>query len=647
MRPRLALLLAIAAAAQAAVTAVHLKERTDVLGGASLGKAGAYERITATVRFALDPELPANRIVRDLQFARRNAQGLVEFSADLYVLRPRDYHRTNGTVLLEVPNRGNKTIFDSLFLTGRTQDPRTAAEFGDQWLLEEGYVLAWVGWQQDVAPGLLRLEGPATSDISGLARHEFIGPAPSPLPFPVSDPASKDNVLTVRETPEGARSTVPRERWRFTEGGRSIALAGGFRPHGIYELIYTAKDPPVTGLGLAAVRDMAAYFKYPQPLNQLLADQSLTTKRVVGYGLSQSGRFLRQFLYDGFNADEQGRKVFDGMIVDAAGAGRGSFNHRFAAAGRQGSSVNEHFWPVDIFPFTDQPETDPETGRTDGLLVRAEQQHVTPRLMLINSSVEYWARAASLVTTTVDGLRDAVLGPSTRIYFIAGTTHGGAEYPPAARGVRYLDDFATKYLAVRALLAAMQTWLADGREPPPSVYPRRAELATPEELGPPDVPGFQWPRAVPAIYRLDFGPRFEKEGIVERRPPGLGAAYRLLVPRVDRDGIDLAGIRLPQVAVPLGTYTGWNYVEPPPGVLNPLAGLTGSFLPFARTRSERESAHDPRLAIEERYPAREAYLEQVQAEAKRLAAAGYLLERDTPTCLRQAESEWDYVTRPR
>jgi hypothetical protein len=647
VRSRFTLFLAVTAAAQAAVTAVHLKERTDALGGVSLGEAGAYERITASVRFAVDPKLPANRIVRDIAFASINAQGLVEFSADLYVLRPRDYHRTNGTVLLEVPNRGNKTIFNSFFLARGTQDPQTTADFGDRWLFEQGYVIAWIGWQQDVAPGLLRLEGPSAAGVSGLARHEFIGRAAGPLPFPTSNPSSDHNVLTVRQTAAGARSTVPRNQWHFAEAGSSIALTGGFRPYSIYELIYVAKDPPITGLGLAAVRDMAAYFKYPQPLNQLLADQSLTTKRVVGYGLSQSGRFLRQFLYDGFNADEQGRQVFDGLIVDAAGAGRGSFNHRFAAAGRQGSSVNEHFWPVDIFPFTDVPQTDSETGRTDGLLVRSEQQHVTPKLMLVNSSVEYWARAASLLATSVDAGTDIAPAASTRIYFVAGTTHGGAEYPPVARGTRYIDNFATKYLAVRALLAAMQSWLADGRLPPPSVYPKRTELAPPGRLQPPRVPGFPWPAAAPAIHRLDFGPRFESEGIVDRNPPALGRTYPILVPRVDLDGNDIGGIRLPRVAVPLGTYTGWNYVEPAPAELNPLAGLTGSFLPFAPTKAARERAHDPRLSIEERYSTRDDFLKQVRAEARRLSSTGYMLERDETYCLRQAENEWEYVTRPR
>ena len=634
---RLLSLLLATLSAHAAVTAVHLRERTDVLGGVAFGKAGPYERITATVHFALDPTLPANQIISDLSHAPRNAQGRVEFTADLYVLRPRDYHRTNGTVVLEVPNRGNITMLESLLLAERNQDPKTEKDFGDRWLLEEGYVLAWVGWQQDVATTLLHLDGPPTSGVSGLARHEFLGPASTPLPFP---PAQRDHTgdrLTTRDTEAGPRVEIPPARWRYSASRRTIELDGGFRANIIYELVYQVENPPIAGLGLAAVRDMAAYFKYPQPLNQLLADQSLTTKRLIGYGLSQSGRFLRQFIYDGFNADEQGRQVFDGLIVDAAGAGRGSFNHRFAVPGQQGNSVRNFFWPVDVFPFTDTLETDAGTGRTDGLLSRLQSLKAVPRIFFINSSVEYWGRAASLTTTTPDGRGDVDLAPSTRSYFIAGAPHSGASFPPAASpGLRHTENYAVKHMAIRALLAAMQSWLADNLEPPPSAYPRResGELVEPAALKPPRVPGAVWPPAVPRVYRLDL----------TKQPPTAGDPFTLLVPQVDADGLDLGGVRLPPIAVPLGTFTGWNYAAPAPGRLQPLAGLAGSFLPFARTLALARSSGDSRPSIEERYPSKQVYLDRIEAAARALAARRLLLERDIPACLQQASREWHYVT---
>lgn len=637
MGSRLLSLLLATLSAHCAVTAVHLRERTDVLGGTSFGKAGPYERITATVHFALDPTLPANQIISDLSYAPRNAQGKVEFTADLYVLRPRDYHRTNGTVVVEVPNRGNMTMLQTLLLAERSQDPKNEKDFGDRWLFEEGYVLAWIGWQQDVAATLLRLEGPATSGISGLARHEFLGPAATPLPFPPAQSDRTGDRLTARSTDAGPRVEIPHAQWHYSTNQRTIELDGGFRAGTIYELIYRVENPPIAGLGLAAVRDMAAYFKYPQPLNQLLADQSLTTKRSIGYGLSQSGRFLRQFIYDGFNADEQGRQVFDGLIVDAAGAGRGSFNHRFAVPGQQGNSVQNFFWPVDVFPFTDTPETDSGTGRTDGLLSRLQKLKAVPKIFFINSSVEYWARAASLITTTPDGRRDVDLAPSTRSYFIAGAPHSGAVFPPAVSpGLRHLENYADKHLAIRALLAAMQAWLADNLEPPPSAYPRRdsGELVEPASLKPPRVPGAVWPPAIPRVYRLDFG----------SQPPAVGDPFTLLVPQVDADGLDLGGVRLPRIAVPLGTFTGWNYAEPAPGRLQPLAGLTGSFLPFARTRAIARSTGDSRPSIEERYPSKQVYLDRMAAAARSLADRRLLLERDIPACLQQASREWHYVT---
>jgi Alpha/beta hydrolase domain len=351
----------------------------------------------------------------------------------------------------------------------------------------------------------------------------------------------------------------------------------------------------------------------------------------------------RQFVYDGFNQDEHRRQVFDGIFAAAAGAGRGSFNHRFARPGVAGNSVRTYFWPVDIFPFADVPQTDPVSGRTEGLLTKAERDGVVPKIFYALTSTEYWARAGSLVTTSLDAGRDLPLAANTRVYHIAGTPHAGSPFPPVRSGTRLWGNFAAPWPVMRALLLAMQEWLAEGKEPPLSRHPRIADgqLVPVARAGFPGIPGTPFPEAVPTIYRMEFGPRFLAEGIISHQPPKLGQPLPLLVPAVDADGNERAGIRLPFLAVPLGTYTGWNYQDPPPGHLQPLAGLVGAYVPFPRTGAERRLTHDPRLSVEERYAGRDAYLARIAAAARDLVGQRYLLERDVRWVLEAGARHWD------
>src|SRR6266481_5829641 len=374
----LTLLVFVTSSAEAHVARVEIVSRTDVQDGRAFGLAGSYERIVGRVYFAVKPENIHNRQIVDLDKAPRNAQGEVEFSADLYLYKPKDMARGNNAVLFEVSNRGGRGIL-RLVDGGGSGD----AEIGDGFLLREGYTIAWVGWQFDLDDQgeKVRLRAPIAQDaggkeIRGLVRSDFtpsekkddmplghilLGPSGGKS-YPVDDPASAKNVLSVRDTPEGARQTIPRSQWSFGHSvewrlvadPHFIHLNGGFLPGRIYEVVYEAKNPVVAGVGLAAVRDFLSYLKYdPQATAPI--------KRVYAVGISQSGRFLRHFLYQDFNADEQGRQVMDGVIAHVAGAGRGSFNHRFAQPSRDVQPLSSIFFPTDLFPYTDLPENDMET----------------------------------------------------------------------------------------------------------------------------------------------------------------------------------------------------------------------------------------------------------------------------------------------
>jgi hypothetical protein len=663
--------LLLAAAAGAELVRIEIRERGDVLEGRPFGRTGPYERLAGRAFFEVDPALPANRIITDVALAPRNGRGRVEFSADLYLLKPRDPRQGNGALLLEVCNRGNKYLLRQFNFAAPSNDPRSEAQFGDGWLLEEGYTLVWLGWQFDVPdqPELLRLLAPPArgkdGPIRGLVRSEYVPDRPvrefsladrNMIAYPAADLEDPEAQLTVRDRVEGPRRPIPRSQWRFAreEFGAPrpdptrVWMAAGFEPGKIYEVVYRAQDPPVVGLGPAAVRDLVSFLKYRgAPEHLMLSDQSRFLRRAIGIGASQSGRFLRTFLYYGFNADERGRPVFDGVIAHVAGGGRGSFNHRFAQPSRDAHPFLNQFYPTDIFPFSDLEQSDPETGLTDGLLARATQAGVTPKIFYTNSSYEYYGRAASLTHTTLDGTRDAPLPPTTRIYLFAGTQHSPASFPPSRAGTQNPANPNDYRWAMRALLAAMNRWLAEGVEPPPSRYPRLAagELAPLEAVRFPKVPSVKFPGRIHKAWRVDYGPQFRTEGIVAFEPPKMGKEFPVLVPQVDADGNELSGIRLPEVAAPLATYTGWNLRAPELGAPEEPASMIGSFIPFARTRAERRKTGDPRPSIQERYGSREDYLEKAAAAARELARQGYLLERDVPGVVEACARRWDYLMR--
>jgi len=634
--------LCIPALLPAALLRIEVSERSDVLEGKAFASAGPYERIVGKAYFAVDPNLPANKIIADIAKAPRNGEGLVEFSADFDCLKPRDPQHGNHAVLFEVSNRGGKSMLDI---------------FRGDMLLEQGYTLVWLGWEFDVPPGpnSLRLYAPVAQGITGLVRSEItldhkatrqsLGDR-SQLAYPVLNPDDPALTLTVREHADSPRRAVARDAWHI-EGGTHIAMPAGFEPGKIYELVYTSKDPPIMGLGPAAVRDLISFFKYGIEADTILGDHHDFIKRAYGFGISQSGRFLRTFVYYGFNQDEQGRRVFDGLMAHVAGAGRGSFNHRFAQASRDGHAFLNTFYPTDIFPFTDLPETDTETGVTDGLLTHATPPAAVPKIFYTNTSYEYYGRSVSLIHTTLDGAKDAPLAPNTRIYFLAGCQHGPSPFPPERGEAQNLANPNNYSWTLRALLVALDGWVAEGLEPPPSRYPKIADgsLTPLGAVAFPKLPGVQFPTRIQQAWHADYGEEFRSAGIVTIEPPKVGSAFPMRLPQVDADGNDTAGIRMPATAVPLATYTGWNLRSAAIGAPDELYSMVGSFIPFARTKAERVKSGDPRLSVEERYASKQAYLDQVEAAAHGLVQERYLLERDVASVVARASAEWDFVTR--
>jgi hypothetical protein len=372
-------------------------------------------------------------------------------------------------------------------------------------------------------------------------------------------------------------------------------------------------------------------------------------KYAIGWGVSQSGRVLRHFVYQGFNEDERGRRVFDGLIDQFGGAGRGSFNHRFGQASRDALEHYNILFPVDMFPFTDAAETDPETGATDALLVRAARTHTVPKMFHLLGNSEFFNRAGSLVLTDPTGARDIEPPPTTRIYVISSAPHIMGAMPPTSRASGDLTGLAAMNPldvrpVVRALFRAMDRWVTDGADPPPSRYPRSADgtLVPREAGGWPAIPGYHLPPPQLVAYRLDFGSRW-KDGIVDYEPPKIGRPFVVRVPKVDEDGNDRAGIRLPEIAVPLATQAGWNFRDPSIGAPEHLAGEIGSYIPFPRTLADRERTGDPRRAIDERYAGESDYVGRIASAAAQLVADGYLLADDLPDVLRRASAHWRWA----
>jgi hypothetical protein len=464
-------------------------------------------------------------------------------------------------------------------------------------------------------------------------------------PISVDDP---QQVLTVRSGRLAPREVIPRQSWWLlpARDGRGeeepgsrltrIALEGGFRAGYIYELVYRSQDPRVVGLGLAAIRDVLSYAKYE-------LDSLFPVNRGVAFGVSQTGRFLRHFLYQGFNTDEGGRKVFDGMLIHTAGAGRGSFNHRFGQPSRDAHEYSSFFFPTDLFPFTSRTQRDPVSGREDGLFAAQRPEHL-PLVFYTNTGYEYWGRAASLIHTSVDGTQDIVPMQNERVYHLASAQHSGWNLPPEEGALMgeggipvYRGNGLNISFPLRSLALRLVAWVEEGLDPPANAFPRIGDgtLVPPTGLAFPAIPGVSAPKVIYEAFRLDFGPRWWTEGIVDREPPDLGPAFPSLVSQVDGLGNEVAGVRGWEIRAPLGTYAPWNLRWGYAGGTDDLTDSRGTFIPLSRTEEDRASLGDPRPSVEAIYPSK--------AATRELVTDGFLLPEDAGAVVEMAERRWDWL----
>ena len=644
---------------------LELDRRAVFAEGRPFGEAGAYERLTGRVRFALDPADASNANVVDLDYAPRNDRGLVEFSGGVDIMKPVDLARGSQRVLYDVNNRGNRTALGSLNDAPRSSDPLSVADAGNGFLMRQGHTVVWSGWQGDLVPGggMLVADLPEArrdgQPLSGVVRQEFIADeagvfcmplsgAPVIRSYPVTDQGSA--TLTVRERETDPRQPVERGTWSFSEapvkgGGVAVPsdthlyMADGFKPGWIYELIYETQGSQVMGLGIVGIRDLVSFLRYdesdadgqPNPL-------AGHVERAYTYGQSLSARVIRQFVYDGYNADPLGRRVFDAVFSHVSGGGRLFANSRFAQVGRYPRQHEEHQWPSERYPFAYAPVPDPFTEGVDSVLQRPESD---PLVMHTHTNTEYWLRHASLGHTDPRNGDDLEVPEGVRMYALASAQHMGARPMESDAGSAPGNLMSTGPV-LRAALVLMDRWATDGTPPPPSRLPSRSDgtLASPEDVLPhvPSIPGAKLPDGPSRLPRYDYGPEFD-QGIVEKHPPEpiAGQEYPVQVPEVDADGNDVGGLRLPEIEAPVGTHRGWN-VRREGFAAGDLFSLSGSFISFARTKAERTASGDPRLSIEERYATHEDYVQAVARAARALVEVGLLLAEDEARYVRAARA---------
>jgi hypothetical protein len=655
---------------------LRISERIAFAGDHAFGDTGAYERISGRVHFAVDPHASAQATVVDLDKAPIDDHGLVRFAADFMILKPREMERANRRVFYDYGNRGHKRALQFFNDAPHSNAPISLAHAGNGFFMRRGYAVAWLAWEGDMLPGDGRmvLDVPVASDngrpITGRVRVEYLADTPGITCFPLSGRIAahsyatasldtRDAVLTRRRYPYDRPQVIPGNQWQFAcvEAGvggetqsieravvpssRHIHFPAGFQPGWIYELLYTAKDPLIHGLGHVAVRDFISFLKYAEADSAGQPNPLRGVEKAYAWGRSQTGRCLRDFVYRGFNADARGRRVFDGVLPHVAGAGRKWLNHRFASPiVSGGQQYEDHFNIADSFPFSYAWSTDHLTGRQDAILKRPDTD---PLVIHTQTGTEYWVRRGSLAHTDTQG-NDLKQPDTVRVQCWASSQHFADPLPRApSRGIgQNYSNIVSTSMFFRANLDAMDRWATDGTTPPPSRIPTRADgtLVSIDEWRRqfPAIPGIATPRAPNALPLLDIGPDVER-GILKEPPDVVaGRQYTVLVPAVDRDGNDMPGVRAPMVAAPLGTYTGWNPRARGHGHGAQLR-FEGSYIPFPESPQEREATGDPRLSILERYPDKAAYVAAITTAARELVAQGLMLEEDVERCA-AAAANW-------
>lgn len=660
------------------VVEFRVVKREPFAGGKAFGDVGPYDQITAIARFAIDPEHVRNRAIIDLDLAPRNGKGKVEFASDVVILAPKNLTKGNRAVFYDVNNRGNKLALGMFNRAPGTPGPTKDNPAGDGFLMRQGYTVVWSGWIGELlhGDGRLLLKAPQAHEngrlVRGIVRQETssdtrvksmpLSRRPSHGSYPPTEEGMKNAVFTKRAHEKSDRQIVPRDQWKLVrvplrpQTGQSVPqtlpeihleLANGFEPGYLYEVTYEGEGSLVQGVGLAGVRDLISFLRHdPAEQNPLRKpDGKPAINRAFAFGVSQSGRFLRHLLYEGFNEDTQNRIVFEGLIPHVAGGGLGFFNHRFAQPNRHNGQHEDHLYPADVFPFTYGPSIDPFTKKTDGILGRYAESKVQPKVMHTQSAAEYWHRAGSLVHTDPLGEKDAEIPENVRIYSFGGTQHGPAPFPPGKPISDHYTNFADYRLFLRGLLVALDEWVREDKAPPASIYPRlddRTLVAwTREATGFPKIPDVRFPLVIQQPSFNDFGPLFATKRIITIDPPRVGSDYKVLVPKGDADGNDQGMLLPPEVAVPLGTYTGWNLRRKEFGADGALANLAGAFIPFPLN----DKTKDPRPPISKRYMDKRAYTDFLDDACIRLVRERYMLDEDRPRYATYGAAIWDFVSK--
>jgi hypothetical protein len=645
----------------AEIVKIVIEKRGIFVGGHEFGATGAYEKVIGKAYGEVDPKKPHNKGIVNIGKAPMNARGRVEYSVGVLMLKPVDMRRGNQTIFYDVVNRGRQALRVN-YGAERSNDPSTLAHAGDGFMMRLGYTLVASGWQGDVNAGAGRLTANfpvAKNSNGGSIRRwittEFVFQKSSfsvPLsfdrgsldvkPYPAVEESMAQARLYRRAGPHEERELIPNNKWFFercpdgktkTPSNTDICFPAGFSPNFIYELTYQARDPVVMGLGFAATRDLISYLRYNTSNGNPLADdkENKSPRWAIGFGSSQAGRFLKDLIYQGFNQDEAGRVVFDGAIPHISASRRTFTNYEFAMPGRFSTGLEGHYYPGDEFPFTYETLSDPISGKKDGWLARCRQQKACPKIMHWDSGTESWQGRNSLVVGDPLAKKDVPIPENVRLYYFTGTQHGPTDKPE--RGMcQQLNNPLSYQETQRALIVALQSWVTQGMQPPPNRFPKISDGTLLAPL-PQSTQGFP---AIPGV-RYKGKPNDLSINHTTAQPARhvKGKEYPLLVPKVDKDGNEIAGIRAVNLQVPLATHAGWN-LRAKGFMEDELCYLNGQYIPFAKTKGEREKSGDPRLSIEERYKDQEDYVQQVSRAARALVDERFLLPEDAERLISQA-----------
>ncbi|MFL6655407.1 MAG: alpha/beta hydrolase domain-containing protein [Sulfurifustis sp.] len=657
-------LLGLPTLVEARITRIQITQvESPTFGGASFGDVGPYEKLIGRAFGEVDPNDSQNKPITDIELAPRNARGMVEYDTGIVILRPVDPTKGNHRMFYELTNRGvilTLRVFNDS-PNASTTNPATA-DAGNGFLMRQGYTILYSGWDLSSAPGgtfssnYPIAKNPDGTSITGPAIEEFVfdnlppvlQPTTATINYPAATLDTTQATLTVRTHYTDAQTPIPATGWSFVNDRTIQLLPAGtrFEAGRLYELKYTAKDPKVAGLALAAVRDLTAFLHNAQAddtgaANPLAGQIDFT----IGHGISQPARLLHDFVHLGFNRDENNKQVFDGILNYIAGPSSGFFNYRFAQPFRTHRQHIGRWTPERIFPFTNLALFDPVTKQFDGFLVRCFLTGTCPKIFEANSGNEYWVKGGSLLHTDTRG-HDLIVDPlNVRYYHFASRPHSSAtgtgiceqERNPLGPGA-----------GLRALLVDLDEWISDNKHPPHTQLPRRFNGTLVPSLpqsavGFPNIPGVRYTGLMSTGDLFDFGPQF-KDGILDFKTqngvivsPVVSSPYPVFVPKTDDDGNEIAGVRFPDVEVPVATYTGYGFRAS--GFAGPdLCDAFGQSIPFKKTKAERDAAGDPRLSLEERYPTHDEYVKQVTKSAEKLQKHRFLLQEDVDRYIQAAEA---------